>query len=174
MEADAEKLKSRQNLKTYTMKKIIRISSLVSIIAASLVLFSFSNNNAEEKKVNIKSFHDTYVTMDMEKGGQLFANRKDAKDWEVFTIVTLENGKIAIKASNNKYITVDKEGKLYARALVPQEAEMFEMVSVSDSWVAFKAFNGNYITADKDKKFQLTATRSNIQEWESFNIITIE
>jgi major membrane immunogen (membrane-anchored lipoprotein) len=156
------------------MKKLIRISSLVSVIAASLVLFSFSNKNAEEKKVNIKSFHDTYVTMDMEKGGQLFANRKDAKDWEVFTIVTLENGKIAIKASNSKYVSVDKEGKLFARALVPQEAEMFDMVPVNDSWVAFKAYNGKYVSADKDNKYQLAASRSNIQEWESFNVISVE
>jgi hypothetical protein len=156
------------------MKRLFNVSTIISLFLLAAVLVSFSSKRTEEKKVKIATFHETFVSADLDKGGQLFGNRKEAKDWEVFYIEDLGDGKVAIKASNHKYVTVTKEGKLFARALVVQENETFITVTIQEKWIAFKASNGKYVTCDKDKKFELVANRDNVQEWESFNIQSIE
>jgi hypothetical protein len=166
---------SRQDFyKINKMKKIIKVSTTISLFVLAAVLVSFSTKRTQETKVKIMTFHETYVTADLDKGGQLFGNRKDVKEWEKFTIVDLGEGKVAIKASNNKYVTVNNEGKLFARALVAQEHETFTKVAVQENWVAFKAYNGKYVVCDKDKKYELIASRDNVQEWESFNLMPLE
>jgi hypothetical protein len=150
------------------MKKIIIVSFVV------LALVCFSSLRAQESKVKIMTFHETYVAADQDKGGQLLGDRKSVGEWEKFTIVDQGDGKIAIKASNNKYVTVAEGGKLVAKAIVVQEREIFTKVVVNENWIALKAYNGKYVVCDKDKKFEITASRDNVQEWESFNIAPLE
>jgi hypothetical protein len=156
------------------MKKLFKVSTIVSLFALAIVLVSFTTKRAQEAKVKLMTFHETFVSADLDKAAQLIGDRKDAKDWEKFTIVDLGEGKIAIKASNNKYVTVADDGKLFARALVVQERETFTKVTVNENWIAFKAYNGKFVVCDKDKKYELAAVRDNVQEWESFNIMPIE
>ncbi|HEX2935779.1 MAG TPA: hypothetical protein VHO72_10535 [Bacteroidales bacterium] len=152
------------------MKKMIYFSTFIGLTVITGAISGFSFKDASEKKVNIISGQQTFVSSDLEKSAQLFANKKEAKAWESFTIVPQEEGKIAIKASNNKFVTLDREGKLYAKALYPVDAEIFELVQTSDGRVAIKAFNGKFISIDVNKNYQLNANSTSISNNESFKL----
>lgn len=152
------------------MKKLVYFSTFIGLSVVTAAISGFSFKDISEKKVNIISCQQTFVSSDLEKGAQLFANKKDAKAWESFIIMPQEDGKIAIKASNNKFVTINKEGKLYAKALYPVDAELFELVQTNDGRVAIKAFNGKFISVDINKNYQLNANSASIQNNESFKL----
>lgn len=152
------------------MKNLVYFSTFIGLTVVVTAISGFSFKNTSEKKVNIISGQQTFVSSDLEKSAQLFANKKEAKAWESFTIVPQEEGKIAIRASNNKFVTLDREGKLYAKALYPVDAELFELVQTNDGRVAIKAFNGRFISIDVNKNYQLNANSTSISNNESFKL----
>jgi hypothetical protein len=153
------------------MKKL-NLISIVSLVVLTLVCGNMKAQ-PKERKVNIITYHETYVSDDQNKENKLFGDRKTAGGWEVFTIVDLGNGKVNIKASNGKFVTLGKDGELYAKTIVAQENETFTVVKINENWVGLKAANGKYVTSDKDKK-TLIANRDNIAEWESFNLVDVK
>jgi len=152
------------------MKTFVYFSTFIGLTIVTAAISGFSFKDTSEKKVNIISCQHTFVSSDLEKSAQLFANKKEAKAWESFIIVPQEDGKVAIKASNNKFVTLDREGKLYAKALYPVDAEIFELVQTDDGHVAIKAFNRKFISIDVNKNYQLNANSTSIQNNESFKL----
>jgi hypothetical protein len=155
------------------MKKL-QLISFVSLFLITSILGSMNAQEKKVRKVNIKTFHETFVCCNQSNGGKLFGDRKDAKEWETFTIIYVGPDRVNIKASNDKYVSLNKEGYLVAGSLVAQSKETFTIVPINENWVAFKAANGKFICADKKQKFMLYANRENVGDWESFNIIDVK
>ncbi|MCX6258492.1 MAG: DUF569 domain-containing protein [Bacteroidia bacterium] len=147
---------------------------LLLVLAGVFALTGFSQEPAKTgKTIQLKSYHEKFVTADQDKGNQLFADRNNAGTLETFTMIDQGDGKIALKGSNGKYVSVDpKTGLLYARSIIVQDWEKFTLVKISEEWVAFKANNGKFVSADKDNKLILIANRDSVKEWESFMMIT--
>jgi len=74
---------------------------------------------------------------------------------EVERKLILASGSIALKASNNKYVSADKEDSYFLRAewkdAPPDLWEIFNVEDAGDGKIAFKAFNGKYVSVDSSE-----------------------
>jgi len=160
------------------MKKSTFLSAILVMLFAVATLSVYSQTEGQapqSKKIYLKSYHEKYVKTDKNKGNQLFSTSTAAGEWEVFTLIDLGNGKVNIKAYNDKYVGIDpKTGVLAAKSILAQDWETFTLVPVSEGWIALKGNNGKYVTADKDAKYILNASRDSVKEWESFMVIDIK
>jgi hypothetical protein len=152
------------------MKKLMDFSSIGLTLICTIMLSSF-NLTKSEKKVCIKSSHNTYVGLDPKKQDQLFAEAKTCKANEAFTIIELGNGKVNIKGPNGKYVTLKDQGTLFSSASIANERECFNLTLVRDNIYSLKACNGKYVIADKNNKLQLLASSETVQEWGAFIIM---
>ncbi len=117
---------------------------------------------------------------------QYFLNDKDSefsKLWrragdEVETRLILASGSIALKASNNKYVSADERDNYFLRAewkdAPPDLWETFNIVDAGNGQVALKAFNGKYVSVDSTEG-RIPQLRSDwvdtIENYEKFQIV---
>lgn len=160
------------------MKRNAFLSVVMVMLLSVVTLSAYAQTESQapqSKKIYLKSYHETYVKTDKDNGNQLCSTSSKAGEWEVFTLIDLGDGKVNIKAFNNKYVGIDpKTGKLSAKSILAQDWETFTLVPVSENWVALKANNGKFVTSDKNAKFILVANRDGVKEWESFMVIDIK
>ena len=82
-------------------------------------------------------------------------------------MVHLGNDRLALQASNGKYVSA-AGGTLLANRDCIGPWETFLMVRVRDSRIALKANNGKYVCAEGGGGRELVANRDQIGPWESF------
>lgn len=63
----------------------------------------------KENGLVIKASNGKYVSSDLSVSGKLIANRDVTGTWEKFKLIRMDDGKIALRASNNKYVSVRSE-----------------------------------------------------------------
>lgn len=79
----------------------------------------------------LKDYKNSYISADIGSGSFLSAGRKNVGDWELFTLIKLAGTKVALKASNGKYISVDENSQqLVATANEISENEKFELIVI--------------------------------------------
>jgi hypothetical protein len=75
------------------------------------------------------SYDNSFISAELNLKNELTATRKNAWAWETFKITKIGNNKIALKADNGKYISVDEStSELKAVAEHIREKEIFEIV----------------------------------------------
>jgi hypothetical protein len=73
-----------------------------------------NNLNLDDKLNNIlalKASNDSYVSVKLNNRCELIANVGGIGAWEKLKVISLGNGKIALQASNGKYVCADGEGE---------------------------------------------------------------
>ncbi|MCW3103492.1 MAG: sugar O-acetyltransferase precursor [Bacteroidetes bacterium] len=80
-------------------------------------------------KYAISSYKNRYFSAELGGRGELIANRPAIRDWEVFTMLELEDGRVAFKAANGKYVSLDETSlQLFAKAASVGPGEKFLMM----------------------------------------------
>ncbi|GAA0137808.1 hypothetical protein YSY43_46490 [Paenibacillus sp. YSY-4.3] len=105
----------------------------------------------------------------------LVANRASAGDWELFEIITNNDGTLSLKSKvNGKYVAADLNisGKLIARSDTIQQWEKFKKVDLSDGAIALQALaNNKYVSVDLNNGAGLIANRDSVGgAWEAFRL----
>jgi hypothetical protein len=175
----------------------MKIKSVINYFIALIILGACStpttNNPANEtnqgdstKKGQITTialigFNGSYVTSDQgltdKDNGVLISNRPTIGDWEKIKMHDLGNNKIALQASNGKFVCADQtnNGYLIANRDAPGEWETFSLIELENQKFALMASNGMYVSADlgrTDKMLGvLVANRAEIHDWEKFTIV---
>ena len=123
----------------------------------------------EEAPLNLQAaINDLFL--DLNAQDQLIFNSGDFSS-ESLKLERLEDGKVALKASNGKYVSSENGSKpMTANRTKIGRWERFEMEELANGDVAFKANNGKYISSERGSK-PATANRSNIGTWERFRLI---
>jgi len=75
------------------------------------------------KQITIKSDHGKYLSA--QPNGKLEWNRDVAKEWEKFTVVCLDGGKVAFITCHGKYLSAQRDGTLEGNRDVPKAWEQF-------------------------------------------------
>lgn len=85
----------------------------------------FKNNNCA-----ILADNDLFLSAELCQHNEITATRKQVSDWETFTMLELDSHRVAFKAFNEKYLSVDeKTGQIFASADSIGGKEKFEMIS---------------------------------------------
>ncbi len=108
-------------------------------------------------------------------GGNSFisAGSDQVGTWESFTFEDQGNGKVAIKAFDGHYVTLDSYllGTLKATSHDISAAATFTLVDLGNDQVAIKADNGKYLRADFGGNAGLSAGSSSIGSNQTFTLI---
>ena len=86
---------------------------------------------------------------------------------ETFTMVDMGNNKVALKATNNKYVKADDGGNLELKAIgdLPNSCETFFQTDLDNEKISLQAYNGNYVSAQNGR---LSASSIERQTSETF------
>ena len=124
------------------------------------------------RRVSIMDFEQKYVAADLLHDNLLVANREVVKDWEVFSVVELENGKVLLKACNEKFVSADRsrKGKLVADRPCAQEWELFEIRPLAGGWLNLVASNGKFVSSRRYILMALCACADIADNWERFRL----
>ncbi|HEY0601810.1 MAG TPA: cellulase family glycosylhydrolase [Herpetosiphonaceae bacterium] len=119
----------------------------------------------------------SYVSADLNQGGQLIANRPTASGWEKFLVVNNPDGTISLMSlANNKYVSADlnQGGRLVAKASGVLAWEKFRRVDLGNGTFALQALaNNKYVSADLNQGAVLIASRDSVGgAWEAFVFAT--
>ncbi len=105
--------------------------------------------------------------------------RYGVKDFRV--LLDLSNvkeikNKVALRASNGKYVCADWENndRLVANRVGIGEFETFEWIMLPGKRVALIACNGKYVSADRKKGDILVADRDASGDWEAFELVPLQ
>jgi len=80
-------------------------------------------------KCAIYTSEDKYFTAELAHENEITASRDNIADWETFTILELDSNRVAFKAANGKYLSVDeKMPRIYARGETIGRQEKFEII----------------------------------------------
>lgn len=160
-----------------------RFRLLVATLCWPVLIVSCSSPSAppEEPKeesrlsgsVALMAWNMMYVAADLNAPADtavLVSDRSAIGPWETFTVVELDSGRIALKTSNDRYVTADRErgGLLLANRTEVGAWERFEVVNVTPDLVALRNSNGYFVSADLNKGGILVADRLEAGKWERF------
>lgn len=92
--------------------------------------------NRADGKISLKAANGKFVCCDLDKGAILVADRDQAGDWETFTIVPQDSGRVALRTFQGTYISADqsladtRKGALIGDREQPGEWETFTIQPV--------------------------------------------
>ncbi|MDX2303595.1 MAG: DUF1501 domain-containing protein [Microscillaceae bacterium] len=95
-------------------------------------------------------------------------DRTSRAGWEQFTVVKINQNKIALKGSNNQYVSSENGLKaMNCNRSNISSTETFEWIDLGDNRVAFKATNGSYISSENGLS-PMNCNRKTIGTFETF------
>ena len=131
--------------------------------------------NPEFMSIALETFHNLYVTVDNEH--QILKGDAGIDERERFTLITLDNDKIALQTSHGEYVTA-VQGEPWTLETVATELTkqgVFTLIDLGDDTVAFRTFYGRYVTAmEDDWDWMLRAETRERRDWEKFTIVLLE
>ncbi len=149
------------------------------------------------KTVAFKTFHDRFVTaMGADRDWVLRAETRQISDWEKFTLICLDNGKVALTTSHGRYVTAmnDQPGfdwELRGETNVLSDWEkftvidpdteeqltcmrVFELLEQGEVRIALQTYHNRYVTAMNDepgRDWKLRGETNELRDWEKFTVI---
>lgn len=158
------------------MKNVKRFIAyvLVLMLLIPLMVFpehAYGRDNTIEL-FSLKTFNGKYLCAEDGGGSTLTADRDNIGEWEKFQIVDLGRGNVALKSYNGYYVSASTDEKnIYVDANEIGRRQTFELVRLDNNKVAFKSYYNNYICAEDGGGGKVVADRTEIGNWESFELI---
>jgi outer membrane protein OmpA-like peptidoglycan-associated protein len=157
--------------------KLKMIKKLILLSIASVTFFSAQQINAQNKGdkkiIALRSFREKFVGIEM-KDSKLYAKYNSASQpISQFKVYDLGNNQIALKGSNDKFVTYNEHNVVSASKIIMGDKEKFTIVKVSDEWIALKASDGTFVSLDKKNDDMLITGKTEVREWETFFITVI-
>ncbi|MBV6484501.1 MAG: hypothetical protein KFKLKKLM_01007 [Flavobacteriales bacterium] len=132
------------------------------------IINEISKNELFRKDVFIK-FKDAYLSRNWDL--TILADKREPSLWETFTLVSFEDGDVALRTFEKLFVTTELNDKqqLFANRKHFGNWETINTIKLDDDFVAFKAVNGKYWSVNP-KTLQVFATADEIGENERFKI----
>ena len=124
-------------------------------------------------KVAFKTPNGSFLTAEQGGGNGVVAVIKDINFWETFKVISLEEGKVALKTYNGHYLVPSENDEyLTANAETLNDKTSFEILPLEDSNVALKTYNGNYLCALSGGGRQIVPSKF-VKEHEIFKLCPV-
>lgn len=128
----------------------------------------------EDKKIALRTFHGKYVCV--ESNGSVTANKdKDLKGIEIFVVEKIGENKIALIASNGKYLSAGEGGTLTTKIVekgqdIPEDAVFtFASTSFMAKKANFQSAYGKYLSVQEN--CTIKAASDVASAYETFDVI---
>jgi aryl-phospho-beta-D-glucosidase BglC (GH1 family) len=153
----------------------IRMVNTIGEFNVNSINFVFENSSLpakvtippSQKVISLKGNNSKYVTFSG-PANLISCTGSTQGTIEEFTIVDAGNGLVALKGSNNKFVSVGSDNLLYCSASAIGTKEKFTMEDLSGA-LSFKGFNNLYVSSENGATTGMPCTRKTAQAWEYFN-----
>ncbi|MEO5569822.1 MAG: hypothetical protein ABIT08_17825 [Bacteroidia bacterium] len=140
-------------------------------------VFDLSVNNLKllyTCKVNIKGANNKFVCADANNDGLIICNRDQPYEWETFLMRKYFGNVCTLQSSQGKFlgITSENDSPLRAHKEIPEKTEIFKIIDLDNHKFALKSCNGSLITLKKKQPELLTSGVYEINNSESFELIS--
>lgn len=130
---------------------------------------SIRKKTAEVPKFTLQSSNKKFLSLSQENNSLVINGRTGNNSFNHFSFVNLENGKIALLASNSCFLSlVEDDGSITAIRKEVNELETFDLIPIAQNRIVLRAYNGNYITKENRGKGRLLATAAFMRGAEIF------
>ncbi|WP_207646292.1 stalk domain-containing protein [Cellulosilyticum sp. I15G10I2] len=149
---------------------------LTVLLSLSLIAFSgdIYGSDHVKKKVAIKTYNGKYLSAENGGAGLLTVNREKTGEKEIFQLMDIGKGYIALIAYNGDYLRVINGGKNVAVSSGKiDQWNTFQLVKLGNNKIALKTHNKKYIGAEDGGSSKVVADRKKIGDWETFELIEI-
>jgi len=114
------------------------------------------------KKISLRADNYQFICSEINKTGELAANRENVGDWEKFNLVNFGDQKVALQAYSGKYASVNDSTSLLQAVKDSVSAEcIFTLNYSGNNRITLKDRNGNYIVRREDSGNLLYANEKN-------------
>jgi hypothetical protein len=137
--------------------------------------------------VHLKTHKGFYIVAEKGGGGPVFANRRQAREWETFTLIDINGGqlmsgdRVNLMTYDGKHYLVAEGGggrEVKADRTKARQWETFTISKISGNGtinygdkISLQAHNGQYMVAEGGGGGPVNANRSKVGEWEKFVLI---
>ena len=112
------------------------------------------------------------VTADSGGASPLIANRTSVGPWETFDLISNVDGSVSLRAHANSDYVTGGAAPLIANSTTNGSAQEFDLVENADGSVSLRSHaNHEIVTADNAGASALTANRTTVGMWESFDLL---
>ncbi len=162
-----------------TNKNVLRWMTLCGLVLAATVAWA-------DQGIHLKAHNGQYMVAEEGGGGEVKADRDAAGEWETFTLIDLNGGRLVdgdrvhLRTSDGTHYLVAEDGggrEVKADRTEAGAWETFTIVKAGGSGeimdgdaIALKADNGNYVVAEEGGGQEVNANREAIGEWETFSL----
>ena len=152
-----------------TCRTLIVVGVLLLAGVAAPASLGQQSSQSTYTHIALMAVNRKYVAAEGGGGGELVANRDVRGPWESFNVVHMGNDRLALQASNGKYVSATgPDGTLLANRDCIGPTETFLIVRGREGRIALKASNGKFVCAEDGGDRELIANRDVAGEWESF------
>lgn len=108
---------------------------------------------------------------DPDEHGHVEANRKQAQDWESFTMQSLGDNQVALLSHVGLFSARGGGGSaVFANRIAVGEWERWTLVQHGGGLISLRSSNGNYLVAETGGGRECNANRPEIGDWEKFRL----
>jgi len=120
-------------------------------------------------QVSFQASNGQYVSV---ASGRLLANANTLGEHERFDVIVLKNHRVALRASNGRYVGIDyRAGRtLVAKAMTISESESFRLEDLGEGNVAIHGYDA-FAGAEYGGGRELVVNRQKLGRWETFKQI---
>ncbi|MFT3839882.1 MAG: hypothetical protein QM723_23045 [Myxococcaceae bacterium] len=121
--------------------------------------------------ISLQSFNGQFVSS---RTGALLASAKKAGPHETFAVIALPNRRVALRANNGKYVSIDyRHGHaLFASATEVGESESFRLEDLGQGNVAIHGYCWT-VCAENGGGRELVANKQKAGQWETFKQVLV-
>jgi hypothetical protein len=119
----------------------------------------------------IRTMNGGMVAVDTQRFRRLVVDRNFSESRDIFRLLELDDGLVALKASDGFYVTAEDGGgrELVANREAIGEWETFALVKLDDGKIALRSAAGYYVRAGKDELFADSTTIGDNETLEMIN-----
>jgi hypothetical protein len=125
-------------------------------------------------RIALRASNGDFASAVVGGGSGMVANRKQASDWETFTVYDLGQNRVALQTNNGTFVVAVNGGggSLLANARAINEDAAFTVLRHWDgSAITLQTFDGYFVTAEYGGGSVMNAMRRAVGQWEAFTVV---
>ena len=154
------------------MKFHKRIEKVFFVISACSFMLAFYHI-ASAESLAFRTAKGQYIVAEGGGGGAVNADRVEVGPWEIFEVIDVGDGKVALKTDNGRYLVAEGGGggAINADRVEIGPWEKFTIIPLRGNKICLKTSTGHFVVAEGGGGGAVNGNRDRCGEWETFEKI---
>lgn len=128
-------------------------------------------------RIALRTYGGKYLSCTGGSGAELTASASGVGESEIFELLTLWNGKVALRGMSGSYVCAEQfsysNGAVNVNRTRIDSWESFDLITLQSGEINLRASNGQYLCAEQGGGGAVHANRPVAAEWERFTVVEV-